>query len=289
MTELRHFENSDEAYTADRNHPNWKRWTESEQTAAIRGELVVRLLSPLAPLEGVRVLEIGCGYGGTALAFARRGCTVTATDADPKRIRAVQTFCAGDAESASRITSMVAMGEELPFENEAFAIVILQGVLEHTQLPQQVLSEVSRVLVPGGWTFLTVPNRFALFNLVADPHWGLPLIGIFDRKTVSFLITKILRREQLRPDFAELVSLCRMKLLLTRAGLHGRFLNKEAAAEMFIEPRTVTWTETERRFIRAVARLRLDRLVIRLASNGWGLSNFFLTPTWYIAAQKKIS
>jgi len=289
MTYLRRFEHSEEVYTTDRNHPNWKRWTESEQTAAIRGELVVRLLSRLTALQGVRVLEIGGGYGGTALAFARRGCRVTATDADPKRIHAVQIFCAGDAESASRISTMVVMGEELPFENNTFDIVILQGVLEHTQLPQQVLHEVSRVLVQDGWTFLTVPNRFALFNLVADPHWGLPLMGIFNRRTVSFLITKILRREQWRPDFAELVSLSRMKLLLTSAGLRGRFLNKEAAAEMFTEPRTVTWTETERRIVHAVARLRLDRFVIRLTSNQWGLSNFFLTPTWYIAAQKKSS
>ncbi|MCX6137329.1 MAG: class I SAM-dependent methyltransferase [Ignavibacteriales bacterium] len=289
MTLLQTFEHSSEIYKPEENHPNWKRWTESEQTAVIRGELVVRLLTPLTDVHQARVLEIGCGYGGTALAFARRGCSVTATDADPRRINSVQSLCGEDTEAAARIQTMIVMGEELPFADNSFDIVVLQGVLEHTQLPQQVLKEASRVLDPGGWTFLTIPNRFSFFNLAADPHWGLPLIGIFNRSIVSFIITKLLRREKWRPDFAALISLTGMRRMMKRANLRTVFLNKEAAQEMFRDPRTVTWTAAERRTVRLLAHLRLDGPIVRWTSNRWSMSSFFLIPTWYMAGQKEIS
>ena len=33
MTELHHFENSEDVYTTDKSHPNWNRWTESEKSS----------------------------------------------------------------------------------------------------------------------------------------------------------------------------------------------------------------------------------------------------------------
>jgi SAM-dependent methyltransferase len=288
-TPLRHFQSSNDIYTVDEVHPNWKRWSESRRTSMIRGELVVRLLAPRANVTGVRVLEIGCGDGGTSIAFARRNCTVFATDADPKRVNTVKAVLADFPDAAPLIHPMVVMGEELPFEDRSMDIVILQGVLEHTQLPQLVMDEVSRVLVPGGHAFLTVPNRFALFNLIADPHWGLPLIGFFNRPVVSFLITKILRREAIRPDFAELLSLPRMKAILRHASMTGVFVNREAAREMFRVPEAVVWTAFERRLVRLVASIKLDRVVVPCVPNGWNASNFFLIPTWYLIAEKSAS
>lgn len=48
--------------------------------------------------------------------------------------------------------------EGLPFASESFDFVTCLEVLEHLVLPEQALSEISRVLRPGGKVALTVPN-----------------------------------------------------------------------------------------------------------------------------------
>ncbi len=48
-------------------------------------------------------------------------------------------------------------GHELPFRDEAFDAVILEAVLEHVREPKRVVSEVHRVLKPGGRVYAGVP------------------------------------------------------------------------------------------------------------------------------------
>ena len=52
---------------------------------------------------------------------------------------------------------IVGDGHQLPFADEVFDVVILEAVLEHVLTPQEVISEVHRVLRPGGWIYVAVP------------------------------------------------------------------------------------------------------------------------------------
>lgn len=58
-------------------------------------------------------------------------------------------------------------GEVIPFENSTFDCAIATSTLEHCPYPDKVLSEISRVLKPGGIFFFTVPF---LWNLHEVPH-----------------------------------------------------------------------------------------------------------------------
>jgi len=51
-----------------------------------------------------------------------------------------------------------ALGEVLPFPKESFDLVIGLWVLEHLAQPEIVLSEIHRVLVPGGYFIFLTPN-----------------------------------------------------------------------------------------------------------------------------------
>ena len=55
----------------------------------------------------------------------------------------------------------------LPFEPSSFALVICTEVLEHLLWPQQLLSEVHRILTPGGKIVLSVPNCVSLSYRIA--------------------------------------------------------------------------------------------------------------------------
>jgi ubiquinone/menaquinone biosynthesis C-methylase UbiE len=55
----------------------------------------------------------------------------------------------------------VMLEDRLPFEDCSFEIVTMLAVLEHIEKEREILSEIFRVLVPGGKLILTVPSVWA--------------------------------------------------------------------------------------------------------------------------------
>jgi len=51
---------------------------------------------------------------------------------------------------------------ELPFEENSFDLVLCTEVIEHTEKPRKVLSEINRVLKDGGELILTTPQTWCL-------------------------------------------------------------------------------------------------------------------------------
>jgi SAM-dependent methyltransferase len=65
----------------------------------------------------------------------------------------------------------------VPFKDGSFEAVICTELLEHVQYPETVLHEVSRVLIPGGKIFITVPFMYRIhgdpydFGRYTDQYW----------------------------------------------------------------------------------------------------------------------
>ncbi len=68
-------------------------------------------------------------------------------------------------------------GQRLPFANATFEVVLCSEVMEHTPEPNRLLSEVNRVLVPGGLLILTtpllVPEHEAPYDFYRYTRYGL--------------------------------------------------------------------------------------------------------------------
>jgi SAM-dependent methyltransferase len=114
---------------------------------------------------GDRVLDLGAGGGRHAFEALRRGAVVTALDADSTPIKDVSAMMAaiGVEEPAVRQrggTGTVLVGDalRLPFTSEAFDRVIAAEVLEHIPDDRGAVSELARVVRPGGTLAVTVPR-----------------------------------------------------------------------------------------------------------------------------------
>jgi len=110
-------------------------------------------LSP--PLQGRRVLEVGCGVGDFAVHLARAGATVTAVDFAPVAIEMARARAAAHAET---VDFRAADAQNLPFPDESFDLLFSCECLEHLPDPAQALREMTRVLRPGGQLMLTTEN-----------------------------------------------------------------------------------------------------------------------------------
>jgi 2-polyprenyl-3-methyl-5-hydroxy-6-metoxy-1,4-benzoquinol methylase len=118
------------------------------------------LLDPERDLAGRAVLEIGCGRGGFAASLYRRGARVTASDFSLAALDLARKEFTG-----LEVKWLQADIEQLPFDDSAFDTVISCETIEHVPDPSKAISELARVLRPGGRLVLTTPNYLGTLGL----------------------------------------------------------------------------------------------------------------------------
>lgn len=108
----------------------------------------------LAGLRGhERVLDVGCGAGHTALAFAAGAAHVVALDLTPAMLDQVAQNAA--ARGLTNIQTMLGDVEAIDAPDAAFDIVTSRYSAHHYPTPPRALAEIARVLKPGGLFLLS--------------------------------------------------------------------------------------------------------------------------------------
>jgi ubiquinone/menaquinone biosynthesis C-methylase UbiE len=117
-----------------------------------------------------RVLEVGPGPGELSARIARElGADVVAIDVSPRMVELTQ---------ARGVDARVGDVQDLPFEDASFDLVAAAWVLFHPQNLDRTLSEIARVLEPGGRLVAATNSERHLVEL-----WQ--LVGV-ERVTYSF-------------------------------------------------------------------------------------------------------
>jgi len=158
--------------------------------------------------SGSRVLDFGSGLGTISMSLAREGASVIALDKTLESLEFVKIRTS--QEGLSNVIAICYQGECLPFPDNSFNAVILNGVLEwvvsanpvctnngffgerdsdqtykSVQLTkqQELLRECHRILKDNGCVYIGIENRLAIKYFLSAPedHMGLRFISLLPR------------------------------------------------------------------------------------------------------------
>lgn len=126
-------------------YASWRRSSLGEITEALERRLIFGLVGSL---DGLSVLDVGCGDGTLALAVSQHGARrVSGCDPDARMV----TRAYSQARREERhIDLAVARSQELPYADQSFDVVLCITVLTFISDPNVTVREMARVLRPGG-------------------------------------------------------------------------------------------------------------------------------------------
>jgi len=146
---------------------------EEEVIAAMkRSSARVRdLLETFQPINAdARVIEVGSGAHGLIFYFGSQN----GVGVDPLAVSYGNLFprwqhCA---------STVAAVGESLPFADRTFDVVLCDNVVDHAESPKKIVSELVRILSPGGLLYFTVNIHHPVYAVAAGVHSSWRAVGV---------------------------------------------------------------------------------------------------------------
>jgi len=186
-------------------------------------------MTAAASLTGAeRVLDVGCGAGHTALAFAPGAARVEALDLTPDMLRETERLAR--ERGLENLRTRLGDVESLPYESASFDVVTCRQCAHHFAHPEIAVAEIARVLAPGG--------LFLLLDSVAPE----------DAKQDTFLNTIELLRD---PSHVRDHSVSQWLAILDRQGFEAQLVDTWALDIEFD-----SWVARQNTPALAVAQLR---------------------------------
>ena len=176
--------------SVDRSDPQHERWVELEGQQLAAGAENVEKVGRFFPAEGRDVLDVGCQWGATCVAFARAGARVAGIDVEEDLIEGAGIRA---REQGVDVDYRQGVAEAIPFPDGSFDLVILHDVIEHVRSHRNTISDIARVLRPGGGLWLQGPNRLSPHLLLRDPHFQMRGVSILPNKLGELYITRVRR------------------------------------------------------------------------------------------------
>lgn len=124
-------------------------------------ELLANLLATTS-VKRKKILEVGAGMGGDSIYLAKKGASLTVLDFTKEALELIRK----NARAAKvDIKTIQADARRMPFKDRTFDILFHQGFLEHFTNPMEMLLEQKRVLKPGGFLVVDVPQRYTMYTI----------------------------------------------------------------------------------------------------------------------------
>ena len=144
---------------------------ELAHTIFLRSQAIRQRLNAIRPLtDAEKVLEVGSGAHGLIFGFAAN----LAIGVDPLAVDYKRLFPRWQQDSKT----IAAIGEQLPFDDGAFDIVMSDNVIDHAEDPEKILHEIIRVLRPGGLLYFTVNIHHPVYDLASRLHGAWNAVGL---------------------------------------------------------------------------------------------------------------
>ena len=263
----------------DEKHPNYERWKRAREISTERGKFVRSIISKDCKCQNLKILDIGSGEGGTSEVLSEDNFV---TSFDMNKIRLLR-----QQNSFSDINLLCGSSSSLPFKNNSFDLIILQDVMEHLDNREKLINNIYNLLNDNGIIYLSTPNKFSVVNIIADPHWGVPLVSLLKRESVRKYFLNYFRKSEMnRKDIAELLSLKNIYELFADK-FEVQLFTLHSVNELFKDNKGIVWSDFHLKLLHILKKVKLDKVIISLANDRMGFLNRFFSPTFYMVFKKK--
>jgi ubiquinone/menaquinone biosynthesis C-methylase UbiE len=162
----------------------------------VRRQRVLELL----PESLGRVADVGCGPGVMVEAVLRRGGVFEGVDLSPEMVREAQRKF-GHLDAVSFREGSI---EALTLPDEGYDQALCMAVIEYLSTPRRAMSEIARILKPGGIAIVTVPKRWHIDQVMVAATAPMRALGrLFAQGTADSLPRLRLQPEELDLAAAE--------------------------------------------------------------------------------------
>ena len=125
------------------------------------------------------LLDIGCSTGYMSQAYGQYFGQVTGIDIDQSAVEhAIQKFSSGTVKFFVKDSMNTGLAER------SFDVVTCTQIYEHVPDSTKLMSEIYRVLKPGGICYFAAGNRLQLI----EPHYRLPLLSVIPKWLANYYI-----------------------------------------------------------------------------------------------------
>jgi 2-polyprenyl-3-methyl-5-hydroxy-6-metoxy-1,4-benzoquinol methylase len=121
-------------------------------------QLILEMLKlTVRDFNKLKLIEVGCGFGGFLIYVARRGATVIGLDISSHAILLARDLVK-QAGLQEKVDLIIGDAQFLPFKEESGDLIVCSETLEHVQDYKKAFNELVRIIKKSGHLCLTVPN-----------------------------------------------------------------------------------------------------------------------------------
>lgn len=171
--------------------------------------------------SGVRVLDLGCGYGTFVLTCLRHGYDARGIDVAEFELEIARTRLRSAGSPADpEVVFQAGDGARTHFQDRAFDVITCWNLLEHVPRYTEVLREADRLVRPGGFVFITAPNYCAFRR---EAHYQVPWIPLMPKSFAVWYLRALRRNPTFLWNYVYYVTNWGVLMWFLRHGYHVRF------------------------------------------------------------------
>lgn len=151
----------------------------NERNRSVKAWKIISILTdyfPKTSLLSMHLLDIGSSTGYITNILSQNFASTVGIDIDEKGIDFAQKKFSGE-----KLRFLLQDSMDIQFSDNTFDVVSCTHIYEHVPDSKKLMSEIYRVLKPGGICFFAAGNRINLM----EPHYKLPLLSIFPKSIAN--------------------------------------------------------------------------------------------------------
>lgn len=163
-------------------------------------------------VEGLKVMDIGCGEGGVLKAFMEKGCQGLGVDLSPERIEHAKTLQKETVQKGQLQFIAKNIYDFSPEEYHQWDLIIFKDSIEHIPNQSKIITHCKKFLKPGGMIFLGFPAWRMPFGghqqILPSKFWSkLPYYHLLPTQLYKFCLKMATEDESYIQELLEIKSL----------------------------------------------------------------------------------